>query len=328
MQINVRGHKMNLSNILPLFVLTVIWAVVPTFVSSRLWLSVFVLVFIKATASVSLRTLGLSGNISFAHGSFMAVGAYTAAILANNLGVPAYITIPAGAVIAMLIGILTGFPFIRLRSLYFTMASMFLGLSIVYIVSALKVTGGQLGITHIPGLFSSIKAYYYFFFGLAVVSCAIMYRFEFSRIGITLRALAQSPEAATAMGVNEASLRILAVAVGCFFSGLAGSAYAHFNAMLSPNSFGLLSSLWLLMYIMIGGADKFIGPILGTIVFVILPEISRSMNQYSPFITAAVVVAIAYLLPGGLASMPNVIKQSVSNRRERRAIAVTKAEDE
>jgi len=193
MQINVRGHKMNLSNILPLFVLTVIWAVVPTFVSSRLWLSVFVLVFIKATASVSLRTLGLSGNISFAHGSFMAVGAYTAAILANNLGVPAYITIPAGAVIAMLIGILTGFPFIRLRSLYFTMASMFLGLSIV---------------------------------------------------------------------------------------------------------------------------------------FVILPEISRSMNQYSPFITAAVVVAIAYLLPGGLASMPNVIKQSVSNRRERRAIAVTKAEDE
>ena len=309
---------MDISNALPLFVLAVIAVAMPTFVSTRFWLNIFIIVFVKCTISVSLRTLALSGNMSFAHGAFMGIGAYTAATLANHAGLPPYLTIPAAAVLAMVIGVVTGFPFIRLRSVYFVMASLFLGISIVYVFSSMKILGGLMGISYVPPLFSNIMANYYFFLVLAVVCCSIMYRFEFSRIGVTLRAIAQSPEAAAAMGVSETYFKLLAVGVGCFFAGLAGAAYAHYNSMLSPNSFGFLASLWFMIYIMIGGQDKFVGPILGSIILVVLPEASRAMNQYAPYVTAAVMILAAYLLPGGLASIPSVAIKTICKVQRRR----------
>ena len=313
---------------LPYLILIIIWAVVPLFpfLSTRFWLNVFIIVFTKSIGAVGLRTLSLSGAPSFAHGAFVGIGGYTAAIIANNLGLPAYLTIPAGAIIATVIGVVTGFPFMRLRSVYYVMASMFLGIAIVYVFSALKIAGGMIGITYIPGLFRNMKTYYYFFLALTVASCAIMYRFEFSRIGVTLNALSQSPDAAAAMGVNGAYFRLLAVGVGCFFAGLSGAAFAHYNSSLSPNSFGMLPTLWFIMYIMVGGQDKFIGPILGAIILVIIPQASRSIGEWAPFATAIVMVLAAYLLPGGLASIPEVVKRAVNKRRERRAAALQGAE--
>jgi len=322
MKINIRGRNVDMTNSLPFLVLIIVFAVIPLFVSTQFWLNIFILVFIKGIAAVSLRTLSLSGNESFAHSAFLGIGAYTAALLANNLGTPPYLTIPAGAVMALLVGILTGFPFVRLRSIYFLMASMFLCVAIVYFIAAMKITGGLNGLPFVPGLFSDIKTYYYFFFAMAIGCCALMYRFEFSRIGITLRAIAQSPEAATAMGVSEAFYRLLAVGVGCFFAGLAGGAYAHYNSMLSPNSFGMLAAIWLIMYVMVGGRDKFIGPILGTILLVTISESSRAMSQYAPYATAAAMIIVAYVLPGGLVSIPGLIQNAVRKRRERHVNAI------
>ena len=309
---------------LPYLVLIIIGMVVPLFpfLSTRFWLNVFVVVFVKCIGAVGLRTLSLSGTRSFAHGAFVGIGAYTAALLANHLGVPAFLTIPAGAILATILGVLTGFPFVRLRSVYYIMASMFLGISIVYVFSALKITGGTNGITYIPGFFKSMKVYYYFFLALTVVSCAIMYRFEFSRIGVTLNALSQSPEAAAAMGVNGTYFRLMAVGVGCFFAGLSGAAFAHYNASLSPNSFGLLSTFWFMMYITVGGYRKFIGPILGSIILVIIPQAARTMGAWAPLVTAVAMLLIAYLLPGGLASIPETIKDAVNIWREQRETAL------
>jgi len=317
MKISLRGHSINLTNASPYVILLVVFAVIPLFVSTQFWLNIFILVFIKSIAAVSLRTLGLSGNESFAHSAFLAIGAYTAALLANNLGVPPYLTIPAGAVMSMVIGVLTGLPFVRLRSIYYLMASMFLCVAIIYFIAAMKITGGLNGLPFVPGLFSGIKTYYYFFYAMCIGSCLLMYRFEFSRIGVTLRAIAQSPAAATAMGVNEGFYKLLAVAVGCFFVGLAGGAYAHYNSMLSPTSFGMLAAIWMMMYVMVGGRDKFIGPILGAILLVIIPEASRAMSQYAPFVTAGAMIIVAYLLPGGLVSIPSLIMNFIEKRRER-----------
>lgn len=323
MKTSLPGRSIDLSKPMPFLVLIIVFGVIPLFISTQFWLNIFILVFIKAIAAVSLRTLGLSGNESFAHSAFMAIGAYTSAMLATYLDVPVYLSIPAGGVMAMVIGVITGLPFIRLRSIYYLMASMFLCVAIIYFIAAMKYSGGLNGFPYIPGFFSNIKTYYYFFMALCIGCCALMYRFEFSRIGVTLRAIAQSPEAATAMGVNEGFYKIFAVAVGCFFVGLAGGAYAHYNSMLSPTSFGMLAAIWMLMYVMVGGRDKFIGPILGAILLVIIPEASRAMSQYAPFITAGAMIVIVYLVPGGLVSIPAMIKNAVGKRRERRADALT-----
>jgi branched-chain amino acid transport system permease protein len=302
----------------PYLVLIIVWAVMPAFVSTSFWLHTFIIVFIRIVGAVGLRTISLSGNLSFAQAGFVGVGAYVAGILGKVAGLPVGVTIPVATLCATALGVATGFPFVRLRTIYFSMATMFLGVAIVYVISALKITGGTMGMKGIPQLFpgAGMMQYYYFFFILAVVSCAVMYRFEFSRVGMILQALAQSKDAAAAMGVSEVFYRLLAVGVGSFFAGLVGACYAHYNAALSPSSFGMSIALWFIMYVMIGGKDSFIGPILGTILLVLVPEFSRSFSLYAPYVTAAALVVVAYAIPGGLASLPEVIKNAMAKKRE------------
>jgi len=322
---NSKSHP--LIKFLPYMLLVATGAVLPIFINSSFWLFIFVLVFVRCIGAVGLRTISLSGNLSFAQAAFVGVGAYTAAVLGKELGMPVYLTIPAATAFATILGIGTGFPFVRLRATYFSMATLFLGVAIVFFISALPFMGGTNGMKNIPPLFENLNAVtgYYFFFALAVLSCIIMYRFEFSRIGTTLRALAQSPEAASAMGVNEVYFRLLAVGFGCFFAGLAGAAFAHYNTSLSPTSFGMGIGLWYIMYVMIGGKDSFTGPIIGTILLVVIPELSRGLNQYAPYMTAGAMLIVAYFLPGGLASIPGVIRHAVDKNRQKRE-AASKAE--
>ena len=93
----------------------------------------------------------------------------------------------------------------------------------------------------------------------------MLYRFEFSRIGTTLKAIAQSHLVASSVGINEGFYRILAVGVGCFFVGLCGAGYAQYNLVISPTSFNFLATLWLVMYVLVGGIESFAGPIIGTL---------------------------------------------------------------
>jgi branched-chain amino acid transport system permease protein len=294
--------------IAPYVVLLLAFLVVPVFTRDIYWLGILIIMMYRIIGSVSLRTIALSGNISFSHGSFIALGAYFAGILAKNLGMPPAVTLLAGALFACLVSVLTGLPFVRLRGLYYCMASMFLGVAIIYIIQALKVTGGYRGLTRIPALSDSILVNYYFFVALAVFSLAAMYRFEFSRIGVTLRAIAQSPEVASSIGIDETFYKLLALGFGSFFAGLAGSAFALYSTVLSTTNYGLGFSLWLLMYMMIGGENKFAGPIIGTILFVLLPEIGRGVSSYAPFLSAVAMLIVAYLLPGGLAGIPEFVK--------------------
>ena len=102
-----------------------------------------------------------------------------------SLSLPPVITILAGGLFAMLVSVLTGLPFVRLKGMYYSMASMFLGVTINYIIKALKITGGYHGLTRIPKLLQSDIACYYVFLAITVILLLILYRFEFSRIGTT-----------------------------------------------------------------------------------------------------------------------------------------------
>jgi branched-chain amino acid transport system permease protein len=310
---NTLVKKKNVKQLIPYAVLLLGFLAVPGVTANNYILTVAIIMMYRMIGSVGLRTIFLSGNISFSHGAFISLGAYCAGIMAKDLGLPPYITILAGGLFAALIGVLTGFPFVRLRGLYYCMASMFLCVAVTYTIQALPIAGGYRGLINIPPLTSNLKASYYIFVALTVVSLLAMYRFEFSRIGVTLRAIAQSPDVASSIGINETFYKLLAIGCGSFFAGLAGAAFALYSTVLSATNFGMTFSLWLLMYMMIGGDGKFIGPIIGTILFVLLPEIGRSFSSYAPYITAAAMLVVAYLLPGGLAGIPDFIR---SKRRK------------
>ena len=307
--------KSSVTRVAPYAVLLLAFLVIPAFFHSNYWLGIFIIVLYKIICSVSLRTISLSGNLTFAHGAFVALGAYCAGILAKNFGLPPVVTILAGGLFAALVSVLTGLPFVRLKGLYYSMASMFMGVTFIYIIKAMKITGGYRGLTGIPSMFSSSMAAYYFFVVLAVVCLAVLYRFEHCRIGTTLRALAQSQDVASSIGVNATYYRLLTIGISSFFAGVAGGAYALYSAVLSTTNYDMNFSLWLLMYMMIGGEDTFIGPIIGTILFVLIPECARGISSYSPYVVGVCMLLVAYLLPGGLVSIPGVIRKQLDKRK-------------
>jgi branched-chain amino acid transport system permease protein len=88
--------------------------------------------------------------------------------------------------------------------------------------------------------------------------------------------------------------------------GLVGAAYAHYNLVLSTNSFDLSATLWLVMYVLVGGIYSFAGPIVGTAILVLIPEFFRGLKIYSPFISATILLLVVYLLPQGLVSLPRI----------------------
>ncbi|MGA7678260.1 MAG: branched-chain amino acid ABC transporter permease, partial [Dehalococcoidia bacterium] len=283
--------------------LVVIIALLPVFLSSPYMLHILILTFIYIIAAASLRTITISGQFPLAHAAFMGIGAYLAGITSRWFGWPPWLTIPMGGLVAMGIGMLIGYPFARLRALYYAMGSLFFGIGILQVIYALGIwTGGYSGLAGIHPIFitSSKVPYYYFFLGLALVSLIALYRFEFSRIGTNLKAIAQSHLVASSVGINESWYRVMVVGVGCFFAGLAGAGYAHYNLVISPASFNFLATLWLVMYVLIGGIGSFAGPIIGTFILILIPEFFRDLKIYSPFISAAILVIVVYLMPQGL----------------------------
>lgn len=316
--------KLNVKKGIPYAVLLLIFLLLPVFLHTSYWIGVLIMVLYKVVGSVSLRTISLSGTLTFAHGSFIALGAYCAGILAKNLGLSPVITIIAGGLFAALVSVITGLPFVRLKGMYYSMASMFLGVTLVYVIKALKITGGYHGLTRIPKLLQSDIACYYVFLVIAVVLILLLYRFEFSRIGTTLRALAQSQDVASSIGVNATFYRLLAVGMGSFCAGVAGAAYGLYSTVLSPTNYDMTFSLWLLMYMLIGGEDYFIGPIIGAIIFVLIPELGRGLSAYAPFLTGICTLIVAYLLPGGLAGIPDLIRR----RKAQKALDSTEGRDD
>jgi branched-chain amino acid transport system permease protein len=318
-QLSTNGRR-PITKVSLLIVLVVIIALLPLLIRSPYILHILLLTFIYIIAAVSLRTITISGQFPLAHGAFMGIGAYLAAIASKSLGWPPLLSILVSALATMGIGMLIGYPFARLRALYYAIGSLFFGIGVIYIIYAGGTwTGGYSGLTGIPALFpaaTSKMPYYYFFLGLAIVSIFALYRFEFSHIGTILKAIAQSHLVASSVGINEGWYRILVAGVGCFFVGLAGAGYAHYNTVMSPSTFNFMATLWLCMYVLIGGIHSFAGPIVGTLILFLLPESVRDLQAYSPYFSAFLLLIVLFLMPKGLVSLPRLLWSWYSERRK------------
>jgi branched-chain amino acid transport system permease protein len=317
-QISRRGRKLAKPAVYGGIV--IILTLLPLFIKSSYWLHVLILTLIYIIVTASFRLIAISGQFSLAHAAFMGIGAYTSAVLSRWFGWSVWLTIPLGALAAMVIGALIGYPFARLRAVYYALVSLFFGIGVLQIINALGIwTGSYQGLTGIPPLFGASKIpYYYFFLGLTSLCLLVMYRLEFCRIGTTLKAIAQSYLVAGSVGVNEVRYRILVLAIGCFFAGLAGAGYAQYNLVLSNLSFNFMATLWIVMYAIIGGLNSFAGPIIGAAVLIIIPEFARDLKMYTPYVAAALLLIVVYVIPQGLAGLPEVIRSWYIRRKAKK----------
>ena len=293
-------------------------AILPAFISSPYTFHIFILTFVYITATSSLRTLAISGQVSMAHAAFMSIGAYTSAVLARYVGLSPWLAMPLGGLATMLVAVAVGFPFARVRTIYFSMVSLFFGIGILSVNSIFgKYTGHINGMIGIPPLFVGSRVPYYFFFlGLMVVCLAILWRFESCRIGVSLKAIDQSHAVAASVGISETKFRVLALGMSCFVVGLVGAAYAHYNMVLSYSSFNLIASINMLVYMLIGGLSSFAGPIIGTAVLFMAPEIFRGLKEYTPFLFAGILLLVVFVMPKGLVGLPGQIKSLFQKKED------------
>jgi len=285
------------------------------FALPRLGLSVYFMntlisVFIWVVMACSLRLLSLSGQGSIGHTAFMAIGAYTSAILAKFLGWSPWITMPIGVLATVIVAFLVGIPFTRVRGIYFTMVSLFFAIAVLTIDQVFnKYTGGYSGIISIPRLFGYTKTpYYYVCLAMLVICLGIMFRLEHSRIGLTWKAVAQSYSVASSIGIDEVRQRILCLVVSACFAGIAGAFYAHYYALLTTTTFSFSQGITVFVYMTVGGAGLFAGPIAGTAILLIIPELLRDLKQFVPFVYAGILLIVLFLMPQGLAGLPAQFK--------------------
>ncbi|MBC8276133.1 MAG: branched-chain amino acid ABC transporter permease [Chloroflexi bacterium] len=250
---------------------------------------------------------GYAGQINFGHALFFGVGAYSAAMLNQYLGLAPWATIPIGALAAVVAGVVMCLPALRLRGPYFYLVSLALPLILLGVIKAFPdVTGGEHGITGIAGLSGSRVIDYYISVLVMIVSVLIMWkltdaRSSLVRTGIILHAIREDEIAARASGINTIRYKLLAFAVGGFFAGVAGAFYAHFMRIAGPSTLDMMLSFQAIIYTVFGGIVSIYGPVAGVYFIYPLMEFLRVIPEFRFLIFAAMVILVLLFMPEGIA---------------------------
>jgi branched-chain amino acid transport system permease protein len=293
----------------------------PTLVNSQYWTHVLILSTIWVLMTVSLRCLTRVGQISMGSAGFMLVGAYASGLLSVKVGVNIWLTLLLGGLLAAAIAFGASFPFLRAKGVYFAILTVMLAEVLRLIVFYWpKLTGGYSGLTgiavpepiHFPGLgtitFDSKAHYYYLVLVIAIVCLIILYRFERSWLGLMWLSINENDQLARSSGVDIRRHKQLLIVVTSFFMGVAGGLYAHYVGTLTPSGdpgspFSFTASLYLIIFMMVGGEAYFAGPIIGAYLLTIVPELGRSLEQYIPLLMGAILLLVVFVFPEGIVGL-------------------------
>lgn len=311
--------------ILVIAAILVLLFALPTFLKSDYWLSVLISIAIVILLTSSLRTITLIGHFSLGHVGFMLLGAYMSGLLVKEVGVSFWAALVIAGLFPATIALVLGYPFLKVKGVYFAILTLLTGQTFRLIAWSLRtVTGGQLGLLGIPSpnpinvpfigviSFDTSGGYYYLTLFIVLISLYILYRIEHSELGSLWAVIESNDILARSVGMNVVWLKMVNFTVGCFFAGISGALYAHYWHLLSADSasiFGLLTSIYIIMYMIVGGQSKFVGPIIGVSAIMIIAEFSRFMKEFQPMITAALGVLVVFFMPDGIIGLPEILKK-------------------
>ena len=244
-------------------------------------------IYIILTLSLNL-IVGYTGLPSIGHGAFSCVGAYISALFALRLGFSPWMGLIMGACVAALLGIIIGFPSLRLKGDYLALATFGLAV-IVYSVAKnwVSVTRGPMGLPGIPryNLFGlsldSILSYLLLVAIFVLITIFVLRRVVNSPFGRVLTSVREDEIASEAMGKNTAKHKLLVFIIGAFFAGIGGSLYAHYITFIDPSSFTVMESITILLMVIFGGMGSIAGSVVGATVLVFFPELLRFLGMPS-----------------------------------------------
>ena len=300
--------RAHLVRVLPPLVLVALLLMPLVLEQYKLFVSSLVLVYMIAAIGLNL-TLGYAGQISLAHAAFLAFGAYSVAIL-QPLGVPFEICVLIGAAVAFLFGLLIGFPALRVKHHYLAMVTIGFGVLVFLCLRNFKgITGGSFGIAGIDRpdwgfiSFDSDRMFYIYTLFWAIPVLASAWWIKSSRWGRAFKSIRENEMRAAALGVSLRNYKLMAFAMGAGYAGIAGGLFAPLLSYIDPAAFYIERSILFLMIVVIGGLGRFEGPIIGSMVIVILPEILRASQGMYLIIFSVCIIVMMLFLPRGLISL-------------------------
>jgi branched-chain amino acid transport system permease protein len=270
------------------------------------------LVLAYAIAILGLNLLvGYAGQVSLGHGAFFALGAYTAAILIEDVGFPHLLAVPIAGAVGLVAGILFGIPTLRLRGLYLALVTLGLAVATPPIIKRLDgLTGGSQGINvaqpEAPAFLGLAQDQWVYLLTLAfaVPMFVLAANLVRSRVGRALMTIRDNEIVARSMGVNLTIFKTGAFAVSAAYGAVAGALFVFNVAFVSPEAFTLVLSISFLAAVVVGGLATVEGALLGALFIVLVPEYSSDVNQaLSGVVYGAVLILCMWLLPGGAADL-------------------------
>jgi branched-chain amino acid transport system permease protein len=224
-----------------------------------------------------------TGQLNLGGAGFQALGAYTAAYLSAMFGLPVPVTVGVGMVVAGVVGFLIAFPILRTRGVYLVLATFAFAEVVAGTILNSETLGGAMGM--------SVPAFIDWEIPVLVAGAVTLFVFYLmsTRFGLTMRATHDDEVVTDLMGVNIRMVQVSAFAIGGALAGLAGGLYAHSFSFVEIQSFNALVSIYVLLYVLLGGTQTAWGPLAGAAFFTLLPELLRSvLPQVKSFLAALV----------------------------------------
>jgi branched-chain amino acid transport system permease protein len=305
-----------LVSLIILAVVLVVMVFVPQVTSEYItYVAVLAMLYAVLTGSYDILT-GYTGPLTFCHGAFYGIGAYTSALLTLRAGFPFWVAFPASGVTVFLFAALIGYPALRLRGHYFAVTTFFFAHFIyLVILNSVTLTSGPLGLGGIKppegflGIdFAGLKASYYLIFIYGVIAIFGLWLFIRSGVGKLLVTIRENEELSEAIGVSTAFYKVLAFSIGAGVAGLTGSLFAHFFRLLHPTTFAWMTSEMVVIMSLVGGLGTLIGPIIGAGIVTLILELMRFAPELRMIIWSMALIAILIIEPRGLMGLVRRIR--------------------
>ena len=238
--------------------------------------SILIFTGINVIAAFSFFAPFKTGQVSLGQAGFMAIGAYASAVLTQKFGFPFALSLPAAALIAGFIGVVVGFPALRIKGIYLLLLTLGFGEIVSVIALSWDYIGGAQGYRNIP--FNPRTLGYVL--GVVVVLILFFGRLERASLGRAMDSIHQDETAAEVMGIDVVRIKLLAFGLGAAIAGLAGALYAHHATYIDSTTFNVMMGVEILTFVVVGGGSTYWGPVVGAVALSLLPEFLRTLREW------------------------------------------------
>jgi branched-chain amino acid transport system permease protein len=295
--------------------------------------SILALIAIWSIVAISLNLIyGYTGQLSLASSAFLGIGAYSFGLTAVKCHLGFWPSFFASIGITGIAGCLIGIPALRLRGPYFVLVTLgFASIVGVIILAWVDLTGGANGLGGMPRphpiplpwggrlSFDSLLSMYYFIVFFLVLIAWITHRIVRSLVGKTFVAIAHDEGFAESVGINTMAMKLLSFTISAVFSGVAGALFASFNGVISPDLAFFARGMDSLAYLIVGGTGTMAGPILGTLVLMVIPELLQIVPYLKTLVNGIILLLFIILLPSGITGGFKTLRSSLEWGRPRRS---------